>query len=47
MQCASCSLVRQQMPKVKVVEMKGHHFLFISNQDEVVGEMRRFLLNGQ
>ena len=34
------------MPNAMVVEVKnGHHFLFVSNQDEVVREMRRFLLD--
>jgi non-heme chloroperoxidase len=45
-QVAGVDLVRRQMPNVKVVELKGHHFLFISNQGEVVREMRQFLLNG-
>ena len=36
----------RQMPNARVVELKGHHFLFISNQDEVVREMRQFLLKG-
>lgn len=45
-QLAGVDLVKRQMPNVRAIELKGHHFLFISNQDEVVGEMRRFLLNG-
>jgi pimeloyl-ACP methyl ester carboxylesterase len=45
-QLESVDRLRQQMPNAKVVELKGHHFLFISNQDEVVREMRRFLLQG-
>ena len=44
-QLAAVDLVRRQMPNARVVELKGHHFLFISNQDEVVREMRQFLLN--
>jgi pimeloyl-ACP methyl ester carboxylesterase len=44
-QQASVDSIRRQMPNAKVVELKGHHFLFISNQDEVVREMRQFLLN--
>jgi pimeloyl-ACP methyl ester carboxylesterase len=45
-QIEAVDLVRRQIPKAKVIELKGHHFLFISNQDEVVREMRRFLLSG-
>jgi pimeloyl-ACP methyl ester carboxylesterase len=45
-QQAGVDFVRRQMPKVKVIEMKGHHFLFISNQDQVVRAMRQFLMNG-
>jgi hypothetical protein len=32
------------MPRAKIVELQGHHFLFISNQAEVVAAMRAFLL---
>lgn len=45
-QLEGVELVRRQLPDARVVELKGHHFLFISNQDEVVREMRQFLLNG-
>jgi pimeloyl-ACP methyl ester carboxylesterase len=45
-QQAGVELVRRQMPDARIVELKGHHFLFISNQDDVVREMRQFLLNG-
>ena len=45
-QLEGVELLRREMPSAKVVELKGHHFLFISNQDEVVREMRRFLLKG-
>jgi non-heme chloroperoxidase len=44
-QSEGVDLVRRQLPNARIIEMKGHHFLFISNQDEVVSEMRRFLLN--
>jgi non-heme chloroperoxidase len=44
---ASLDLFRRQAPNARVIELKGHHFLFISNADEVVREMRRFLLNGR
>jgi pimeloyl-ACP methyl ester carboxylesterase len=44
-QLAGIDLFIGQMPKAKMVELKGHHFLFISNQDEVVKEMRQFLLH--
>jgi pimeloyl-ACP methyl ester carboxylesterase len=43
-QMAGVELVRRQMPGVRVVEMKGHHFLFVSNQEEVIREMRDHLL---
>jgi hypothetical protein len=33
------------MPSARLVELKGHHFLFISNEDEVIKEMRSFLLD--
>jgi pimeloyl-ACP methyl ester carboxylesterase len=42
-QLEGVNLVRRQLPNARVVEFKGHHFLFISNQDEVVREMRQFL----
>lgn len=42
-QQAGVDLVRRQQPNARIVELKGHHFLFISNQDEVVKEMRGFL----
>jgi pimeloyl-ACP methyl ester carboxylesterase len=45
-QLAGVDRVRREMPNARVVELKGHHFLFISNQDEVVSDMRQFLLNG-
>jgi hypothetical protein len=36
---------RKEMRNGRVVELKNsHHYLFIKNQDEVVREMRRFLL---
>jgi surfactin synthase thioesterase subunit len=35
--------LKRQMRQARVVELDGHHFLFISNQDEVVREMRKFL----
>lgn len=36
---------RKEMRKGQVIELKNsHHYLFIKNQDEVVREMRRFLL---
>ena len=45
-QLESVVQVSRQMPNAKVVEIKnGHHFLFVSNQDMVVQEMRRFLLD--
>ena len=44
-QLEAVNLVRQRMPNAEIVEVKGHHFLFISNQDQVVAEMRQFLLN--
>jgi pimeloyl-ACP methyl ester carboxylesterase len=37
---------RKEMPKGRVVEVSNsHHYLFIKNQDEVVREMRKFLLS--
>jgi non-heme chloroperoxidase len=45
-QLEGVNLVRRQMPDARIVELKGHHFLFISNQDQVVTEMRQFLLSG-
>jgi non-heme chloroperoxidase len=44
-QLEGANLVRRQMPDARIVELKGHHFLFISNQEQVVTEMREFLLN--
>ena len=44
-QLEGVNLVRRQMPDAKIVELKGHHFLFISNEEQVVTEMREFLLN--
>ena len=43
-QLESVELLRRQMPGARVVEMRGHHFLFISNQDDVVREIRGHLL---
>ena len=45
-QMESVDWVGRQMPSAKVVEVRnGHHFLFFSNQDQVLREMRRFLLD--
>jgi pimeloyl-ACP methyl ester carboxylesterase len=41
----SIDRVRRQMPSARLVELKGHHFLFISNEEEVIKEMRSFLLD--
>jgi hypothetical protein len=43
-QRAGIEMVRRQVPAARIVELNGHHFLFLSNQDEVVKEMRQFLL---
>jgi non-heme chloroperoxidase len=43
-QLAGIDRVRRQLPKARIVELKGHHFLFISNQSEVIRELRKFLL---
>lgn len=42
-QLAGVERLKREMPHARVVELKGHHFLFISNQDEVVKAMRDFL----
>jgi pimeloyl-ACP methyl ester carboxylesterase len=41
---AGVERLRREMPQAKIVELQGHHFLFISNQAEVVAAMRAFLL---
>jgi pimeloyl-ACP methyl ester carboxylesterase len=43
-QRAGIETVKREMPNARIVELNGHHFLFLSNQDEVVKEMRQFLL---
>jgi hypothetical protein len=43
-QRAAIETVRREMPNARIVELNGHHFLFLSNQDQVVKEMRQFLL---
>jgi pimeloyl-ACP methyl ester carboxylesterase len=44
-QRAGIEMLRRQRPDARIVELNGHHFLFVSNQNEVVSEMRQFLLN--
>ncbi len=40
---AGVALLQRRLPKSRVVRLNGHHFLFISNADEVVRELRKFL----
>ncbi|HZB27375.1 MAG TPA: alpha/beta hydrolase [Gemmatimonadales bacterium] len=42
-QLARVRRLQREMPHARVIELQGHHFLFISNEDEVVQEMREFL----
>jgi pimeloyl-ACP methyl ester carboxylesterase len=42
----SVDRLRREMPQARVVELEGHHFLFISNQNQVVKEIREFLGDG-
>jgi pimeloyl-ACP methyl ester carboxylesterase len=43
-QSAAIARARREMPHVRIRELQGHHFLFLSNQSQVVREMRDFLL---
>jgi pimeloyl-ACP methyl ester carboxylesterase len=40
---AGVARLQRQLPDARIVRLNGHHFLFISNADEVVREMRKFL----
>jgi hypothetical protein len=42
-QLAGVRRLQREMPHVRVVELQGHHFLFVSNEEEVVRAMRNFL----
>jgi non-heme chloroperoxidase len=42
-QLRGIELLRRQMPHARIVELQGHHFLFISNEAEVVRHLRAFL----
>jgi hypothetical protein len=42
-QLAAVERLKRELPHAQVVELKGHHFLFVSNEDEVVKVMREFV----